>query len=119
MDGGTLQALISIGFSQNEADRQLRELNDMILRKAVERVIGEAPSPLSSENDMKTLVEMYYSPEDFKRIFSEVAGEVMEGYYRSISRQLDPQQKVDFYQQIMNDIPKSQNTTPSVPQPAY
>lgn len=119
MDSGTLKALISIGFSDAEADRQLRELNDIILRKAVERVIGEAPSPLNSQSDMKTLVEMYYSPEDFRKIFSEVAGEVMEGYYRSVCRQLDPNQKVEFYQQIMNDIPKPQNTMPSVPQPAY
>lgn len=115
---GITQALVGIGFSQAGAESQLREINNLILKKAATQMLGEAPSPMSSENDIKAMIEMYYSIEQFRQVFSRIAGEVMEEYYRAVSARLPQEQKNNFYRQIMETVPPTPGPT-SVPQPAF
>lgn len=114
-----IQALVGIGFSQSGAEGQLREINDLILRKAALKMLGESPNPLNSENDIKVLIEMYYSPDEFRKVFSQIAGEVMEDYYRAVSARLSAEQRDIFYKQLMSSVPAIFATSSTVPQAAY
>lgn len=108
------QALINIGFSEVEAEKQLRELNDVIMALVGKRLLGEDMNPNMSENDVKALIEQSYSPDEFKKTFEEVSVSTLGGYLEAVSANLDPDRKDSFYLRSINLIASQLNSNQAI-----
>ncbi len=99
----TILALTKIGFTTEEAEKQIKELNDIILGLVAKKLLGENAEHLQSEEILKQKIESQYTKEEIRKVFEEVSMETVKGYFDAILSDLDDKQVSDFMQEVQKD----------------
>lgn len=102
----TINALLSIGFSQEEAQNQLKELNDLILALVAQQVAEENPGVELTAENFKEVVENKYSKEQYQELFQKIAAEAVKGYFEAVTKDLIPLKRDAFFKEVEQDFQK-------------
>lgn len=100
-------AMISIGFSEGEADKQLSELGDVVSLKFVEKVIEAKKGTLNGIIDTSNIEEFIknnLSPEETIRILQEDITPLVNEYWTEITKDL-PREKQSLFFNSIQAIP--------------
>jgi hypothetical protein len=100
----TMQALLQLGFTQEEAQSQLKELNDLILVLVAKRIMDENPSVEVTDSNLMDIVETKYGEERYQKLFSEVASVRIKGYFDAVTKDLTPIKRDAFFVEVAKDF---------------
>jgi hypothetical protein len=102
----TILALTKIGFTSEEAEKQIKDLTDIILSLVAKKLLGENADPAQSEEVLKQQIESRYTKDEIRKVSEEVSAETVKGYFDTILGDLSDEQKSAFMQEVQKDIQK-------------
>ena len=100
----TILALTKIGFTADEAEKQIKDLDNIILVLVAKKLLGENADALESEEALKRQIESQYSKDEIRKVFEEVSAETVKGYFDAILSDLDNSAKDAFLQEVRKDL---------------
>lgn len=94
-------ALIEVGFNQNEINLQIEKLGKIIQLSVLKRVISDNNAEKEKINeDVTSYIKSKYSDQEFSRIVQEESGKIVEEYFNQVTMNLDEEKRKNFYQSI-------------------
>ena len=95
-------ALSSIGYSQQGIEKQITELNNIILMAILVKIVQEKglrPGEITMEN-LEQFLQTNCSQDEIKVIVEEEARRIVEEYIEEITKNLADDKKKNFYDQL-------------------
>jgi len=99
----TIDALVSIGFTQESAEKQIKELNDIILSLVAKRVADENPDIELSVNNYGSVVKEKYAAGKYEQLLTEISSNVVSDYFEAVTKNLVPLKRDEFYRKVKED----------------
>ena len=95
------QALISIGFSADDANPQIAKIGDIVSIAIITRLLKEKPDikDKMTEN-FEELLEQNFSPKYIKQVTQEESGKIVGEYLTEITKNFPEDKKRVFFTQI-------------------
>lgn len=95
-----LEAFVGVGFTEDEAKKQLEKLGELIQNAIVIRMEKENPNIELNDEE----IDKAYSKEDLGRIYKETVAKIMDEYLDSITHNLTPIKKQEFMATVAKDF---------------
>mgnify|MGYP001594997885 FL=1 len=94
-------ALLSIGFSVEEADKQISELGKVIQLTVIEHIAAEnKDDKLAFAKDPESYVKNRYDTQSLADIVSKVSGKVISEYFSEVTKDLPNSKRTEFFAKI-------------------
>lgn len=100
----TVLALTKIGFTSEEAENQIKDLDKIISSIVAKRLLGENADASQPENVLKQQIESQYTKDEIRKVVEEVSTETVKGYFDAVLGDLNNEQKITFIQEVQKDI---------------
>ena len=94
------EALLTIGFRSEEAEKQITELGELILMTVLARVVRDKNATNLTPDNLEKFLTESYRPEELKLLVDEESGKVVGEYLQTITSDLPEDKKQAFYSQI-------------------
>lgn len=96
----TINALLSIGFSPENAEKQISELGSVITMSIMKKIIEENPDQMLDDNNIQEFIKSKYTNEDIGKIVTEESGIVFMDYFKEVTKNLSDEEKQRFFDQL-------------------
>jgi hypothetical protein len=94
-------AMVGIGFSEVEAEGQLRDLGEIIVLAITKKIIDHHfPNQLPTSKQLEEAVKAKYTEKDLAKLISEQSVPIISEYFEEITVSISPEQQQKFYQHI-------------------
>ncbi|MBI4239763.1 hypothetical protein HY620_02125 [Candidatus Uhrbacteria bacterium] len=95
--------LLTIGFSREEAEQQLAEVEEIIAAEIIARLMREMTLPqngLHTIEDLKTFLETTKDQEKVKTIIREESSRLIKEYFEAVTASLSDVDREQFYKKL-------------------
>jgi len=90
-------AMAFIGFSKEEAEKQINELGEIILMETMKKIIEDNPNENLNNENINDFIKNKYSEEEMIKISAEKSVLTIKNYLDEITSGLDENKKKYFY----------------------
>lgn len=95
------KAFLSIGYSQEETEKQISQLGLIVAFATIERLLKERPECDNLHSQELTLcLKSKYPPETIRKIAKEESGRLVNDFLKTITQALPEEKRQNFFQQI-------------------
>jgi len=95
-----INALVSIGFSASEAEKQISELGGVITMSILKKVIEENPNQSLNDDNVQEFIQSRYTKDDIGKIVTEESAVVLMDYFKEVTKNLSEEEKQKFFDQL-------------------
>jgi len=96
-----IEGLIYLGFTKEEAEKQVGELDEIIGFSFSKRIEEEAETEVNPDK-FDEYIKENYPEEELKKILAEVSGEEVKNYIDAVTRDM-PKEKIDHFYKIVKE----------------
>jgi hypothetical protein len=97
-----IELFAEIGFSEEEATKQLNELDLLIGKKVFDTIMDDVDSSNMDEDEIRKIYVTKLKEQDNQKIIIEITKEISGNYLDAITSGLDESKKQEFLQAIIN-----------------
>jgi len=90
-------ALVFIGFTKDESEKQIDDLNKLVSIGIINKIIEENQNEDLNEANIGNFIKNKYSEEEIENMSAEISEIIIEGYFDDITKDLSESRKKYFY----------------------